>query len=194
MMHRSCWCADPADATILLMRWSCWSALSCWCTDTDIALVLLMYGCCWCADANDTESGSGLAHGPFYSNLLLFLNFSQFFSNRTAVIFFEQTKSGKSKPCQMDPTLLDIVLRQSPSLRAAWLQEEIGWISITIVPWSAARICMAMIIVVMVGTTWSVVQLSPSWGFAHQCACNFYSSFGFKQILGLAALTRQMNS
>ena len=77
----------------------------------------------------------------------------------------------------MDPTLLEIVLRQSPSLRAASLQDEIGWISITIVPCSAARICMAMMMMIMLTmmmmmiTTCSVVQLSPSWGFAHQCAC-----------------------
>ena len=45
LLRRSCCCAYPADALILLMHWSCW------CTDADDALMLLMYWCCWCTDA-----------------------------------------------------------------------------------------------------------------------------------------------
>ena len=37
-----CWCADAADALMLLMRWCCW------CTK---GLMLLMCWCYWCADA-----------------------------------------------------------------------------------------------------------------------------------------------
>ena len=83
-----------------------------------------------------------------------------------------------------NPTLLDIVLRQSPSLRAASLHDEIGWISITIVPWSAFRICRVMMVIMMMVRmvdgnlmvitmmvrTCSFVQLSPSSRLAHQCA------------------------
>ena len=47
LMHWCCWCADAADALILLML------LMRWCTDAPNALMLLMHWCCWCADAAD---------------------------------------------------------------------------------------------------------------------------------------------
>ena len=63
-MRQSCWCADPADAPILLMRRSCWCAdpadapillmrQSCWCADPADARILLMRRSCWCADPAD---------------------------------------------------------------------------------------------------------------------------------------------
>ena len=55
----------------------CLSALKIWinCTaDALILLMLLIRWCCWCTDAADaTESGSGSAHGPFYSFYILHL-------------------------------------------------------------------------------------------------------------------------
>ena len=75
-MSWSCWCADPADALILLMSWSCWSndsaeklilltayelillmhclillmSWSSWSADPADPLILLMSWSCWCAD------------------------------------------------------------------------------------------------------------------------------------------------
>ena len=84
-------------------------------------------------------------------------------------------------------TLLEIVLRQSPSLRAASLHEEIGWISITIVPCSAVKICdinnhyLHRALINMQERTCSFVQLSPSWGWAHHWACGWIASSGFSK-------------
>ena len=50
LMRWSCWCADPANALILPMRWS-W-----WCTDPADALVRLMRRSCWCADPTDAPT------------------------------------------------------------------------------------------------------------------------------------------
>ena len=86
-------------------------------------------------------------------------------------------------------TLLEIVLRQSPSLRAASLHEEIGWISITIVPCSAVKICdinnhyLHHALINMQVRTCSVVQLSPSWGWAHHWA--WIASSGFSKSIFL---------
>ena len=86
-------------------------------------------------------------------------------------------------------TLLEIVLRQSPSLRAASLHEEIGWISITIVPCSAVKICdinnhyLHRALINMQVRTCSVVQLSPSWGWAHHWAWIASSGFSKKIFL-----------
>ena len=85
-------------------------------------------------------------------------------------------------------TLLEIVLRQSPSLRAASLHEEIGWISITIVPCSAVKICdinnhyLHRALINMQERTCSVVQLSPSWGWAHHWAWIASSGFSKKVV------------
>ena len=39
--HWCCWCADAADALMLLMRWCCW------CADAADVLMLLMHWCYW---------------------------------------------------------------------------------------------------------------------------------------------------
>ena len=48
-----CWCADAADALMLLMRWCCWCCWCCWYADAADKLMLLMRWCCWCTDATD---------------------------------------------------------------------------------------------------------------------------------------------
>jgi len=45
-----CWCADAADALMLLMRWCCWYA------DAADKLMLLMRLCCWWADTADADA------------------------------------------------------------------------------------------------------------------------------------------
>ena len=44
---RCCWCADAADAMLLLLH------CCCWCTVAADALMLLMRWCCCCADATE---------------------------------------------------------------------------------------------------------------------------------------------
>ena len=61
LMGKNCLCADAADELLLLLRWWCWCTdaantlmllmllMHCRCSCAD-ELMLLMHYCCWCAD------------------------------------------------------------------------------------------------------------------------------------------------
>ena len=108
LMHCCCWCADAADALmllLLLLRWCYWSAdaanallllrwCCCECTDADAAdaadvlMLLLLLWCCWCTDALMLLRESELVYEPTLMGAPDHLSFAQLYN----VLFWQFLK------------------------------------------------------------------------------------------------------